>query len=325
MVPPTATTDGILERALATAVRAPSAHNTQPWLWRQSGDGVDLFIDPDLVLRSADPHGRDALLSLGALLNHLQIALAVEGRRAEIHLFPRTFDPQHVAHVDFSAPHTPTEDESALAAAIGRRRTDRRRYDPRPLAPDQLNDLLERASRHGVVASVVSDEAKRSSLARAARDAAAVHSEDPEYQLELATWSGLPSPDEGVPSSNVVRSDPGAEFPARAFAGSTPETSTAGGAVGDLIVIGSEVDDGAAQLRAGEAASEMLLAATSAGLATCPVTEPLEISEIRAEITDKVLDNRAYPQIILRLGRPMPDAPELPLSPRRSIEDSRVR
>ncbi len=82
---------------------------------------------------------------------------------------------------------------------------------------------------------------------------------------------------------------------------------------------------GRIEIGAGEAASEILLAATSVGLATCPVTEPLEIAEIRADIADEVLDNRAYPQIILRLGWPMPDAPELPLSPRRSIEDGRVR
>ncbi|MEE4024651.1 nitroreductase family protein [Gordonia sp. PKS22-38] len=318
------TTDAVLERALALAVRAPSAHNTQPWRFRKSGATVDLFVDTDVALRNADPDGRDATLGLGAVLHHLRLALAVEGRHCEIRRFPRTFDPDHVARIDFAAPHTPTDDEAALAEAIGRRRTDRRGYDDRVLSSEQRNDLIARAARYDVHAHLVTDAERRACLSAAARRAADVHAKDRAYQLELAAWSGLRGSDEGVPLPNVVRPDPDSELPARAYAGSALDAATGRGVTGDLILIASAVDDRAAQLRAGEAASEILLAATSVGLSTCPVTEPLEIAWLRDEIRQSVLDGGAFPQIILRVGWPMTGAPPVPVSPRRPIEDTLV-
>ncbi|MEE3853524.1 nitroreductase family protein [Gordonia sp. LSe1-13] len=319
-----ATNADMLTRAITIANRAPSAHNTQPWLWRRTDSAVDLFIETDVALRHADPDGRDATVGLGAALHHLQLALALEGRRADIRPFPRTFDPRHIARVTFATLHAPTEDERSLAEAIGVRRTDRRGYDNRPVASDLVADLIARAAHHDVSAIRVTDEARRACLTGAAHRAAAVHAEDAAYQIELAAWSGLRSSDEGVPGPSVVRSAPDAELPARAFAGGASDVEASNGATGDLIVIASALDDRAAQLRAGQATSEILLAATRSGLATCPVTEPLEIAEFRDEIRETVLDGNDFPQIILRVGRPMAGAPELPLSPRRPIEDTLV-
>ncbi|PZS21869.1 MAG: hypothetical protein DLM60_05390 [Pseudonocardiales bacterium] len=66
-------------------MRAPSIYNCQPWRWRAStSDGVDLFADPDRHLITTDPQGRDLLLSCGAALHHLTVALAVYGIPADI-------------------------------------------------------------------------------------------------------------------------------------------------------------------------------------------------------------------------------------------------
>ncbi|MGV9712826.1 Acg family FMN-binding oxidoreductase [Gordonia sp. NPDC003424] len=316
-----ATADAIFERALALAIRAPSAHNTQPWLWRQSGTVADLFVDTELVLRRSDPDGRNSLLSVGAALHHLQVGLAAEGRRAEIDRFPRAFDRTHVARIEFASPHTPTDDDRRLAEAIGRRRSDRRGYDTQSVSSDLMSDLLSHASRHDVIAVNVNDETRRSCLVRAARAAAAVHAEDLDYQLELASWSGTRVSDEGVSASNVVRSRPDAELPARVYATRGPDTDVDSGAVGELILIASELDDRTAQLRAGEALSELLLAATRSGLAVCPVTEPLEIAPLRREIMVEVLDDKAYPQVGVRVGWPIPGSTELPPTRRRPTDD----
>jgi len=45
---------------------------------------VDLFADPDRHLITTDPQGRDLLLSCGAALHHLTVALAVYGIPADI-------------------------------------------------------------------------------------------------------------------------------------------------------------------------------------------------------------------------------------------------
>lgn len=66
--------------------RAPSAHNTQPWLLRDSIDAVDVHWDPARSLPDSDPTRRDLFLSLGAFIETSLIVAASAGLpvRAEI-------------------------------------------------------------------------------------------------------------------------------------------------------------------------------------------------------------------------------------------------
>src|SRR6476646_2331232 len=74
--------------AVALACRAPSLHNTQPWKWVFDGVVLHLYSDPARLLPEADPFGRQLLLSCGAVLDHLKVALAVQGWRAYVVRFP---------------------------------------------------------------------------------------------------------------------------------------------------------------------------------------------------------------------------------------------
>ena len=61
------------------ACRAPSLHNTQPWRWTFDGAGLHLFADRLRVVLSTDSTGREVLLSCGAVLDHLRVAMAAAG------------------------------------------------------------------------------------------------------------------------------------------------------------------------------------------------------------------------------------------------------
>jgi hypothetical protein len=91
---------------------------------------------------------------------------------------------------------------------------------------------------------------------------------------------------------------------------------------GELLVVATLQDDTASILRAGEATSVALLTATDLGMATCPLSQPLEVDHTRADIRDQVLDNAAYPHLILRTGWAPTSAPPLPQSPVRRTEDT---
>ncbi len=88
-----------------------------------------------------------------------------------------------------------------------------------------------------------------------------------------------------------------------------------------MLALGTRTDDRLAQLRAGEATSVVLLTATAMGLASCPVTEPLEIAETRESVRTDVFGNNDYPQMLLRVGWAPINADPLPSPPRRPLAE----
>lgn len=59
--------------------RAPSAHNTQPWVLGYSEDRIALGVDPDRHLAAGDPTRRDLMLGLGAFVETVLVVAAGEG------------------------------------------------------------------------------------------------------------------------------------------------------------------------------------------------------------------------------------------------------
>ena len=150
------------------------------------------------------------------------------------------------------------------------------------------------------------------------------HANDTDYLMELNAWSGRYGAVAGVPARSTPASDSHAVVPARVFAGPVlaqpVQTSpTEDNAV--LLALGTEADDELARLRAGEATSLVLLSATAMGLATCPVTEPLEIPETREAVRADVFGTSGYPQMMVRVGWAALNADPLPATPRRPLSD----
>ncbi|WP_308074928.1 hypothetical protein [Actinokineospora sp. PR83] len=175
--------------ALALACRAPSVHNTQPWRWLVGEHSVHLMADRTRALPATDPDGRDLLLSCGAALHHLRTALAGLGLAARVHLLPNPADADHLAAVE-THHRAPEDSDIALAAALTRRRTDRRRYSSWPVPDEHLDLLVERAGAEGALLVPVTDPFDRQALTTGAAQAAAVQEHDPAYRGEMQVGRG---------------------------------------------------------------------------------------------------------------------------------------
>lgn len=77
-----------LRFALRYAVLAPSNHNTQPWHFIVGGDSVTLCADRTRALPVVDPFDRELLISCGAALFNLRVALSRFGLGYAITLLP---------------------------------------------------------------------------------------------------------------------------------------------------------------------------------------------------------------------------------------------
>lgn len=200
---------------LTLAVRAPSIHNTQPWRWRVCPTSLELFSRPDMQLRSTDPDGRELILSCGVALHHCVVALASLGWQAKVNRFPDPKDRCHLATIGVQ-PLVPDQADVALAAAIPRRRTDRRAYSCWPVPGGDIALMAARAARGGVMLRQVSAlDRMKAIVAQAVLD----HVTDEEYLRELTIWSGRYGSVAGVPARNEPPSDPSAPIPGRLFAG----------------------------------------------------------------------------------------------------------
>lgn len=307
-----------LRTALSLANRAPSIHNSQPWHWQVGAHSVHLYADESLRLAHTDPDARDLIVSCGAALNHCAVALTALGWPPKIRRRPNPDDPSHLASLELH-PHPPSESDIALAAAIPRRRTDRRHFNDWPVSLADIALMGSRAARAGVTMRRVElTPAFRTTLALSVGQ----HAADPEYLAELTGWTGRHASTVGVPARNTPKSDPTAPVPARLFAGTTlsqPAGAEPSQDSGVVLALGTATDDVMGRLRGGEAASIVMLTATTLGLATCAITEPLEISATRDAIRDDVFDDVMYPQILLRVGWAPVNADPLPATPRRPL------
>jgi nitroreductase len=307
-----------LRTVLTLANRAPSIHNTQPWRWRVCTASLELYAEPDLQLRSTDPDGRDLIISCGAALHHCVVALAALGWQAKVHRLPDPDEPRHLATIEVQ-PQVPDEVGIALAAAIPRRRTDRRAYSSWPVAGGDIALMAARAARCGVM---LRQAGALDRMKMIVAQAVSHHAFDPDYLRELTTWTGRYGSVAGVPARNTPQSDCKAPIPGRLFAGpglAQPSGITPADDNAAVLALGTEKDDRLARLRAGEATSVVLLTATAMGLACCPITEPLEIAETRDEVRADVFGDSGYPQMLLRVGWAPINADPLPSTPRRRL------
>jgi hypothetical protein len=330
-----------LVTAVEDSLKAPSVHNTQPWHWRLGRDHVELHADRGRQLTATDPEGRDLVLSCGAALHHLRVALAARGLGCTVTYLPGTYRPgtyrpgpengDLLATVTLTA-GPPDPVAAALYGQIGRRHTDRRRLSHRPVPAEVLAELAEQARHAGAELVPVTDSATRERLVSAFREAAARQRFAPGYEAELQLWTRRTTgARDGIGPGNIP-TPLEAGLPLRTFGehgqltqphpasgpdtADTPDTDAVDAA--ELMVIVSEGDGTADRLRAGEALSAVLLHATRLRLATTPLSQATEVAQARAAIS-RALQTARQPQILVRVGWLGASAGDLPATPRRDL------
>jgi nitroreductase len=183
---------------LASAISAPSVLNTQPWSFTVRDNRVELHADKDRQLQVLDPHGRQLLMSCGAALLNLRLAIVQRTRDPGVRLLPEPTDPLHVATVTIGRSRTPTLDESELFAAIPRRRTNRRPFSPEPPPADALTQLQQAAEAEAAEFVVLHGDLRRHAV-EAVQAAEYVLQRNLAARDEVAQWIERHAAGEGIP------------------------------------------------------------------------------------------------------------------------------
>lgn len=314
MTLPVPTAGGAMETAryvVAEAVWAPSVHNTQPWWFSADEQQISLYADAGRRLAVADPDGREMMISCGAALFTVRLALRSLGYIPETSMLPDPAQPALVARVSWRQQAVPTDYEKRLASQVPLRRTHRGGFDPVPLSPNLLTALREGAARDGGMLRIVTDEGQRAALAAAVQTAEQAAHLDSARVQELVMWappSGSLRTDGVPPTAYPVRSEhTNPDFPGRDYAhgrgwGTRPLSSAYLPRVAGVVGLLTTANDGPADwVNAGQALQRILLTASTCGVAAALHSQPFELPWLREHVRDR-LAGGGYPHMLLRLG-----------------------
>ena len=217
------------------ARRAPSLHNTQPWRFTVSGDAIELQADASRQL-SVDPDGREMLISCGAALYGLRLAVRSLGYLPEVELLPASAGHRPLARVGLGPPVPMTADERKMFTAVPHRHTHRGPFEPGPLPAGLFERMQEDARAEGATLSGIDPGPAREELRALVAAADSRQDRDPRSRADPWWWSrDVTSPArDGVPA-HAFPAEPGRE--ARTVAENSA-TSTSAAASGLLSVNG---------------------------------------------------------------------------------------
>lgn len=295
---------------IATAARAPSVHNSQPWRFRVGQDAIELLSDPGRRT-GTDASGREMLISCGAALFGLRLAMRSLGFQPAVELLPDPARRRLLARVRPGRPVPVNALESRMLAAVPHRHTHRGAFEPGALPAGLLPGLQNDALIEGAELAFVPPGLGYQRLAGLAASAARRGDLDPRARAAIRRWTrtaGRPERD-GVPAA-ALAADPvpralrPGRLPQRDFdlgrnlgllsAGGAPPSATA--------ILLTRGDRRADWLRAGQALHRMLLHAASEWVFASLYTQPLEDPVTRVLIPGQI-GVPGHPQMILQFGR----------------------
>jgi nitroreductase len=322
-----AITPEVAHAIVQVACRAPSIHNTQPWLWEAGPHGLDLRADRERQLAVADPDGHSLLISCGAAVTLTGVALRGVGLEFDVRRLPFPDDPDLLARFVPTGRADPTAAEKEQMEAALVRRSDRRPFAANPVADEAVEQLRSAAGGTDVYAHFPVRADEQLNLAVAVSWADRVERDDQAYVEEMTRWlrdDEVHSPD-GVPLGVIPKVDPAhprhVDVPLRDFEVGASGRELIAQDVDEhplIAVILTDADSAAQQLQAGESMMRLMLEAELLGVACCPLSQAVDLLAFRRRM-QALMNWQGYPQMMLRLGYPANAAEPLTATPRRPI------
>ncbi|MDN3028973.1 hypothetical protein [Streptomyces sp. S.PB5] len=292
------------------AVAAPSVYNTQPWRFISQNDEIELHADLSRRLAVADPDGREMVISCGAALFNLRLAMRHLGFPPQVRLCPDPQQPWLLATVRWGRYARTTPDEEVMFAALPRRHTHYGPFQPDPLPVPLVGELQRAARREGAELSLMSGTEDLRRLAQPIHAAETVRRSSTAHTTELANWTPPPGSArrDGLPAHTYPRDPDTSSFAGRDYAdqarlghANQHAAHLTLPALGLVVLLNTGRDSLSDWLRAGQALQHVLLHATAHHVVAGFHTQPLELPELRRQIRRTLAAGRR-PQMILRLG-----------------------
>ena len=285
---------------LGYAILAPSSHNTQPWRFTVGEQEIRIHVERSRWLRVADADQRELYVSIGCALENLLVAAehfgyghtksyVPEGEESDlavvVQLRPDGAGSGHV--------------REGLLEAIPERRTNHNTFNGQPLPRGVWNRLQACDVEDDVSLRLTDDAAVKRAVDEMIVEADAMQFADPAWREELGHWLGR-----GVFGAPWLMSKVSqlAVTYLNLGSGTAKKDSELLMSAPVLAVIDSARDDRASQIKAGQLFERVALAATTMDVRSHPMSQILEIPEMKARVAEQLPGGSGTPQQTFRLG-----------------------
>ena len=310
--------DGGPRELVRYATLAANSHNTQPWTFTIAEHRIT--IAPDFARRcpAVDPDDHHLFVSLGCAAENLVHAAAATGLRAN-----PTPEADTVAVMLEPAPRQ----KSDLFDAIPHRQSTRAVYDGKPVANETLRFLERAGTGNGVSVVIISDKSKIAKVVEYVVEGNTAQMRDRAFMDELRHWMRLNDADAVATMDGLFsRASGNPALPGWLARLLLPVVFTESGenrkyrehiqSSAGVAVFVADHNDKAHWIEAGRACQRFALQATSLGLRTAFINQPIEVPHLRRQFASFLDIGERMPDLAIRFGV----GPELPKSLRRPVD-----
>mgnify|MGYP000294122482 CR=1 FL=1 len=304
------------------ATKAPSGHNTQPWLFKTGDQSIEIHPDFEKSLKIVDPDHRELFISLGCALENLCLAASAKGYNCE-----PSISEEGIITVHLTKNHA--SKERPLFQQIPVRQTNRGKYNGQMIDAETFEQLRNIECFPGTNFhfykngesgfNTIKDFVVRGNI---------LQMQDKNFTDELISWmrlnkkqslstrDGLSYAVFGAPSMPAFISRPiirGALTPDKQNKGDIKKMQSSS----HFVLFTTRSNSHQEWINLGRTLQQFLLQSTQWGIAHAYMNQPCELKELTEEMKTSLEMDNEHPAILLRAGY----AEKAPYSLRKRVEE----
>jgi len=307
------------------AVKAPSGHNTQPWKFENTKNGIRIHPDFSRRLSVVDAENRELYISLGCALENIQIAATRKGYHCMVK-YPETN--RECIDINFDKAETDNPAPDKLFNYISERQVTKCKYDKKPI-PDEHIKMLRANNFSNTVDMQLFDGRKSfEQIIPFIIEANELQFNSREFINELVNWCRFSKKDarakkDGIWSATMGMPQFGKKLGSlimKNLMSAKSETNrlnklmnhTAG-----ILVFTTIQNNAEAWVKTGQAYQQFALVSTMLKIRHAHLNMPCEEPEISKKLAKQLNKPDEHPQLLVRYGY----AKKMPYSHRRPKEE----
>lgn len=301
--------EDIFLKIVRCATKAPSGHNTQPWLFSKNEDVVYIIPDFKRALPVADPQNRELFISLGCVVENAKIAARFYGYSTKINVDLLS----NRLMIRIALQKDDCQEQPELFSYIKYRQTTRNFYDDTAIPDEDIVTLIRSLTIPPQNLMLYTNYEQKRTLTPFILNASRIQMTNPAFTNELIYWmrfsqreamqkgDGLYTACFGLPSmgrtlgSFVLKKCITSKTEEKRLRKEMSKAAT-------IALITSEKDDPEHWVETGCSFQRFALTATSLNLNHSYLNSPIQVPEMRAKLMSEMSLDGAYPQLLIRLG-----------------------